>query len=100
METTAVKNGAELTIKASGSINTQTSEAFQTAIKNNLTPETKSLMIDLKEVNYVSSAGLRVLLWAQNTMDDTEGTLTVLNVCPEIKEVFDLTGFSDLLTIK
>ena len=59
-----------------------------------------SLEIDMEKLEYISSAGLRVLLAAKKQMDKVSGTLTIYNVCDDIMEVLDMTGFSDILTIK
>ena len=57
------------------------------------------LILDFAKLEYISSAGLRVLLSAQKTMGK-KGGMKLRNVCEEIKEVFDITGFSDILTIE
>ena len=59
----------------------------------------KELVFDFKEVNYISSAGLRVLLFAQKTMN-SQGHMEVRNVNDDIMETLELTGFVDILTIK
>ena len=60
--------------------------------------ELKELELDLENVNYVSSAGLRTILFAQKTMDK-QGKMVVSHVCKEIMETFELTCFTDILTI-
>ena len=57
------------------------------------------LVLDLKEMPYTSSAGLRVLLKAQKAMS-AQGSMKLVNVCSDVSEVFDMTGFSDILTIE
>ena len=57
------------------------------------------LVFDLSELAYISSAGLRVLLAAQKIMNE-QGTMTVKNVSDEIMEIFEMTGFSEILTIE
>ena len=59
----------------------------------------KDLVIDIKGLQYISSAGLRVLLGAQKKMQKV-GSMKVTNVCEEIMEVFEMTGFTDILTIE
>ncbi|MBQ2377340.1 MAG: STAS domain-containing protein, partial [Clostridia bacterium] len=54
---------------------------------------------DFKSLEYISSAGLRVLLGAQKKMQKV-GTMKLVNVCEEVMEVFEMTGFSDILTIE
>ena len=61
-------------------------------------PGVEELVLDLAEVEYVSSAGLRVILFAQKTMT-SQGSMKVANVNSDIMETFELTGFTDILTI-
>ena len=91
------KKGQELIVSLSGSLNTQTSGQFEEALKSQIDGINK-LTIDLKDVDYVSSAGLRVFLWEINQMEQ-KGELKVINLKPEVKDVFDLTGFSDILNL-
>ena len=58
-----------------------------------------ALKFDLAKLDYISSAGLRVLLSSQKTMNK-QGTMVISGVSPEVKEIFDVTGFSDILTIE
>jgi anti-anti-sigma factor len=92
------KNGSELIIHVVGSINTQTAPQLEKEVGDNL-EGIINLIFDFKEVDYVSSAGLRVLLKYDNLMDG-KGTLKVINVCSDVKEVFDMTGFSSILTLE
>lgn len=59
----------------------------------------KNIVFDLKDLNYVSSAGLRIFLKMQKCMKN-KGMMKLINVCPLVNEVFDFTGFSDILTIE
>ncbi len=61
--------------------------------------DVKNITFDLKDLNYVSSAGLRIFLKAQKYMKN-KGEMKLINVCPLVKEVLDFTGFSDILTIE
>ena len=60
---------------------------------------TKNLILDIKGLEYISSAGLRVLLGAQKKLQKI-GSMKVTNVCEEVMEVFEMTGFADILTIE
>ena len=86
------------TVCASGRIDTVTAPDFEKAIKEIL-PGVKSLTIDFANLEYVSSAGLRVLLSAQKVMN-VQGSMKLVNVCEAVREIFDVTGFSDILTIE
>jgi anti-sigma B factor antagonist len=92
-------NGSELKVLPTGSINTQTAPDFENSITTNYSG-IDNIIIDLQNVDYVSSAGLRVLLRTQNHADDNNGTLTIKNANDSIKEVFDQTGFSSILDIQ
>jgi len=91
------KDGNKLIVSVEGRIDTNTSpellEFFQQHLK-----DVKELELDLEEVNYVSSAGLRTILFAQKTMDK-QGSMVVSHVSKEIMETFELTCFTDFLTI-
>jgi anti-sigma B factor antagonist len=85
-------------LAVSGRLDTTTAPELEAAI-NGVTGEAQSLKLDIAEVDYVSSAGLRVILAAHKTMSP-KGGLTVSGAKPEIMEVFEMTGFSDILNIE
>ena len=88
-------------IKLVGRLDTTTAPELEQALKEVFAEEPKTLNIDLDQLEYISSAGLRTLLFAQKTMSGIEGgSLTIENVKEEIMEVFEITGFTDILTIK
>ena len=86
-----------LTITLSGRLDTVSAPAFEEQIKD-LTG-VKTLVLDLKALSYISSAGLRVLLTAQKRMNQ-QGSMVLRNVCPSVRDVLDITGFSSILTIE
>lgn len=92
------KNGKETTIEIVGRLDTTTAPALEKEIKENAA-DCKQLTLDLKGLEYISSAGLRVLLGAQKMMQKI-GTMKVTNVCETVMEVFEMTGFADILTIE
>ena len=98
MECSKTRNGSTLTIAISGRLDTVTAPDCETQIKNSLEGVT-DLVLDLKELEYISSAGLRVLLSLQKSMNRV-GTMVVRNVNEIVGEVFDVTGFTDVLTIE
>jgi len=87
-----------LTVSLQGRLDTTTAPTLESSLKDDLS-NIKSLIIDLKELEYISSAGLRVLLALQKIMND-KGELIIKNVKPEVNEVFEITGFDGFLTIK
>ena len=97
--TIEIKTTAEATIlEVIGRLDTITAPALDKAINEDI-KDAKNLILDLKQVAYVSSAGLRVLLSAQKKMQKV-GSMKVKNVCPEVMEVFEMTGFADILVIE
>lgn len=92
------KQNELLKITLKGRLDTNTSPSLEDAI-NNLDGDVKDLVLDLKELEYISSAGLRVLLAAQKKMNKI-GSMKVVNVCDSIMEIFEITGFIDILVIE
>ena len=91
------KNAAETTIQIIGRLDTITAPSLDKTINEEI-GETKNLILDLKNLEYISSAGLRVLLSAQKKMQKI-GSMKVVNVCEEVMDVFEMTGFADILVI-
>ena len=97
MTITKKKDGAALTVSLEGRFDTLTSPELDAVLKAEL-PGVTDLTIDLAALEYVSSAGLRVLLSAQKVMN-AQGKMTVLNPNETVAEIFEVTGFSDILTV-
>lgn len=91
-------NGAELYVKVIGRLDTATAPDFVKEINDELTG-IESLVLDFSGLEYISSAGLRVLLQAQKTMNK-QGKMVVKNANDMISEVFEITGFIDILNIE
>lgn len=85
-------------LEITGRLDTTTAPALDKTIRENIA-ESCSLVLDLKGLEYISSAGLRVLLGTQKRMQRA-GSMRLKNVCEEIMEVFDMTGFSGILVIE
>lgn len=98
MEISKNLNGTSLEISLSGRLDTTTSPMLDEELKASL-GEITELVLNLKNLEYVSSAGLRVFLLAQKTMNQ-KGKMTVKNVSSDIMDVFEITGFSDILNIE
>ena len=92
------KNAAETIIEAVGRLDTTTAPMLDKTINEDI-EGTKDLVLDLKGIEYISSAGLRVLLSAQKKMQSV-GSMKVKNVCEAVMEVFEMTGFADILVIE
>ena len=92
------RNGTELTAAVEGRLDTLTSPEFEEQIEPELEGVEK-LILDLSELKYISSAGLRVLLSVMQIMEE-QGEMTVRNVPPQVMDVFEVTGFIEDLTIE
>ena len=92
------RNSKEIIIEVAGRLDTTTAPTLDNTINENIADAT-NLILDLKELNYISSAGLRVLLSAQKKMQKI-GSMKVKNVCEEIMDIFEMTGFADILSIE
>lgn len=90
--------GTELTITLTGRLDTTTAPQLENELKDSL-PGVAHLALDFAGLDYLSSAGLRVLLGAQKVMNK-QGDMVVRNVNETIAEIFDVTGFCDILTIE
>lgn len=91
-------NGAELILTLNGRMDTTTAPQLEVELKESLAG-VEHLVLDFSDLEYLSSAGLRVLLAAQKKMNK-QGDMVVRNVNETIAEVFDVTGFCDILTIE
>ena len=92
------KSAGDTVIELVGRLDTTTAPALDKTITNDI-EGTKNLVLDFKCLGYISSAGLRVLLGAQKKMQKI-GSMKVINVSTEIMEIFEMTGFADILTIE
>ncbi len=98
MNIAKTKNETALTLALEGRLDTVTAPELETTLKNELEGVTE-LVFDLEKLDYISSAGLRVLLSAQKTMN-RQGSMKVLHANEMILEIFEITGFSDILTLE
>ena len=88
----------KVTLTVSGRLDTTTAPELEAALDEVL-ENTKELIFNLENLEYISSAGLRVILKAQKSMN-TKGSMKLTGVNDRIMEVFDITGFLDILTIE
>ena len=91
-------NGTELTVTLVGRLDTTTAPQLERKVKLNIVG-VKKLVLDFAGLEYLSSAGLRVILAVQKTMNK-QGEMIIRNVNETIREIFELTGFIDILTIE
>ncbi len=97
MEITKKHDGSNLVVELSGRLDTVTAPELEEAVMNDLDGVT-SLTVDLEKLEYMSSAGLRVMLALYKKMGQ-QGSMVVTNVNDTISEIFELTGFNDILNI-
>lgn len=93
---TPTKNEATLELVLEGRLDTVTAPELQDVINDQLAG-VKDIVMDCKDLAYISSAGLRVLLTARKSI---QGELTLKNVDPSVREVLEITGFVDILTVE
>ena len=98
MTITKTQNGTALTLALEGRLDTMTAPELEAEIKA-IPADVTALTLDLEKLDYISSAGLRVLLGAHKAMNAKDG-LKVKNVSEIVGEVFEVTGFSDILDIE
>ncbi|MBQ0092787.1 MAG: STAS domain-containing protein [Clostridiales bacterium] len=98
MEIIQKKENTSLEIALVGRLDTTTAPQLEAVVKENLEGVT-DLVLDFTKLEYVSSAGLRVILASQKTMNK-QGSMVIRHVSPDIQEVFEITGFSDIPTIE
>lgn len=91
-----ITNGTQTIITVKGRLDTVNASNFETTIAPIIAGEMKEIVIDCKELDYISSSGLRQFLTLQKTSNAKQGKLTLKGMKPEIKEIFDMTGFTAL----
>jgi anti-sigma B factor antagonist len=92
------KNATETIIEVAGRLDTITAPVLENTITDNIN-SIENLVLDLKGLEYISSAGLRVLLGAQKKIKRV-GSMKLINVCEDVMEILEMTGFADILTIE
>lgn len=97
MEITKTTDAGRLVLAVKGRLETATAPQLDAEVKG-VAPDVKVLRFDMDGLEYVSSAGLRVLLAAQKTMNARQGRMEISGVNDTVRHVFDITGFSPVLT--
>ena len=98
MTVNKIKDGSMLKLFVEGRVDTVTAKEFEDAAKSDL-DGVQELVLDLSKLDYISSAGLRVLLSLQKTMNK-QGSMKLTGVNETVNDIFEVTGFSDILTIE
>jgi anti-sigma B factor antagonist len=99
MEVKFNKQDNTLTVVISGNIDTVTAPELDAKLQENLA-DVKELILDFAAVDYISSAGLRVILMANQQLEDVDGSMTIKNVNEDVRDVFEMTGFDSLLNFE
>lgn len=98
MEIKKNQNGTEVTMEIAGRLDTNAAVDFGKVIDETLVEGITAFTLDMADCVYVASSGLRVILNAQKKMNSLQGTMVLKNVVSDVMEVFEMTGFSDILT--
>ena len=93
------KNGSRLTIKITGRLDTTSAPKLEEDL-NEVLGDTSKLVMDFDGLEYISSAGLRVLLAAQKKMTAKGGSLKITNVSKSVMDIFEITGFDSIMTVE
>ncbi len=98
MEINKIKDGTALTIELEGRLDTVSAPQLETELKKGISG-VETLIFDFAKLEYLSSAGLRVLLSSQKVMN-RQGQMIIKNVNSTIADIFEVTGFSEILTVE
>ena len=98
MEINKIKDGTALTIELEGRLDTVSAPQLETELKKSISG-VETLIFDFAKLEYLSSAGLRVLLSSQKVMN-RQGQMIIKNVNSTIADIFEVTGFSEILTVE
>ncbi len=98
MNINKIQNGSELTIELEGRLDTVSAPSLEAELKKDING-VQSLIFDFAKLEYLSSAGLRVLLASQKVMN-RQGEMKIRNVNSTISDIFEVTGFSEILTVE
>ena len=100
MEIRKMQEGKGLIMEINGRLDTNAAPKLLEEINESLKEGVESFVLDMKNCDYVASSGLRVILNAQKKMNALHGTMVVKNVINDVMEVFEMTGFADILTFE
>ena len=100
MDITIKNNGAKTLVTLNGRLDTTNADQFQTDIQPLMTMPNPDIDIECSGMSYTSSQGLRIFLSLQKSVLARGGKMVMLNMNPQVKEVFDITGFSNIIAIR
>lgn len=99
MDVTIEKNGTATTVVLNGRLDTTNADQFQKDITPLMEDENPDITLDCTGMDYTSSQGLRIFLLLQKSVSAKKGKMVMVNMKPQVKEVFDITGFSNIIKI-
>ena len=99
MQVTINKQGEKTIVELAGRLDTTNADQFQKDIQPLMEDENPVIEFDCTNMEYTSSQGLRMFLMLQKSVNQRKGQMTMVNMCPQVKEVFDITGFSNIIKI-
>jgi len=99
MEVIISKQGAQTLVKLTGRLDTTNADQFQKDITPLMEDPQPDIELDCTDMEYTSSQGLRMFLMLQKTVSSKKGNMVMTNMRPQVKEVFDITGFSNIIKI-
>ncbi len=100
MDITIKNDGAKTLVTLNGRLDTTNADQFQTDIQPLMTMPNPDIDIECSGMSYTSSQGLRIFLSLQKSVLARGGKMVMLNMNPQVKEVFDITGFSNIIAIR
>lgn len=100
MTITETKEGTRTLVTIDGRLDTVAAPSLTEKLNELLKDDVAELIIDMEKCDYVASSGLRVIISAQMSMTKKGGTMIVKNVCDTVMEVFEMTGFTNILTFE
>ncbi|MBE5947010.1 MAG: STAS domain-containing protein [Lachnospiraceae bacterium] len=100
MEITKTQNGTELVMAINGRLDTNAAPKLIAELDQVLVDGVEKFVLDMEGCDYVASSGLRAILGAQKKMNSLQGTMIVKNVVSDVMEVFEMTGFADILNFE
>ena len=99
MDVKIAKEGAKTIVTLCGRIDTTNANQFQQDITPLMQEDQPDIELDCTDMEYTSSQGLRIILMLQKSVTSHKGTMVMKNMRPQVKEVFDITGFSNIIKI-
>ena len=93
------EEGSKLTLSLEGRLDMLTTDILENALDGAL-DQVEELVMDLKDLEYISSAGLRIFLKAEQAVEQKNGTMKIINLSDDVHEIFEITGFADVFTIE